>query len=124
MKGDEELNELLSENAERIDGDYTILSADNYDTLPSGEDHEPPVQEAQPGYIKVLLLQHSKISYDELLPKRRPTTKQAIKALGNDYKGIQVIPIAEYRVGWFHYTFARYKWREAYIEWREQGKCI
>lgn len=90
----------------------------------SEEEDEPPVQEAQPGSIKALLLQHSKISFDELPPRRRPTTKQAIRALGNDYEGIQVIPTAEYRVGWFHYTFAHYKWREAYVEWREQGKCI
>lgn len=90
----------------------------------SEEDDEPPVQEAQPGSIKTLLLQHSKVSYDGLPPRHRPTTKRAIKALGNDYQGIQIIPTAEYKVEWFHYTFAHYKWTEAYFECREQGKCI
>jgi hypothetical protein len=55
------------------------------------------------------------------IPEKRRTIKQALRALDDDYEGIQVIPTDEDKVGEFHYIFPRYRWQESYIKWHEDG---
>lgn len=52
------------------------------------------------------------------------TEKQALRELGNDYDGIQVIPTPDDEVGMFHYGFERIEWRERYIAWREEQALL
>lgn len=78
-------------------------------------------QQVQPGTIEADFLQRGiEIEYREF-PARGRDTKQVIKEMGNDFENVQVIPITVGKIAEFQYIFERQRWRQFYLEWREDG---
>jgi hypothetical protein len=80
-----------------------------------------PAYIPEPGSFEELLSSNAGEGPDDVRIKKRRTIKQALRALDDDYEGIQVIPTDEDKVGEFHYIFPRYRWQESYIKWHEDG---
>lgn len=80
-------------------------------------------EKGEPGTIKEILLQDIEIGWHDIPVKRR-NLKQVIRELGHDFEDIQVIPTDLDCVGEFQFIFERYRWMEAYLEWREEGAWL